>query len=445
MSFYLALSLEGMIYKMNMYDLITKKKHNVCLTKDEIEWLVDGFTNGEIPDYQMSAFLMAVCFTSMTDAETAALTIAMAKSGDMLDLSLLGGVTVDKHSTGGVGDKTTLIVAPIVASYGVFVPKMSGRGLGHTGGTIDKLESIPGFRTNLSFDEFIEVVKQANFAVVGQTGHLTPADKKMYALRDITGTVDSIPLISSSIMSKKLATGADCIVLDVKVGSGAFMKTIGEARKLAGSMERTAILAGKKCRAIITNMDKPLGHAIGNSLEVIEAIETLKGNVQGDLYKLCIELSANMLFLAGKGPLNNCRTMAADAVKSGMALNSLRKMIELQGGNSDVIDNYFLLPQATRKHEIFAKNDGFITKINCEECGLTALMLGAGRSVKDAKIDYSAGIVLNKVLNEHVESGELIATLYTSTDCDFSEISERFLNAYEIDNKITKEFGIIIE
>ena len=430
---------------MNMYDLISKKKHNIALDDEEINWIVGEFTNGNIPDYQMSAFLMAVCFNSMNENETAALTMAMAKSGDMLDLSELGGITVDKHSTGGVGDKTTLIVAPIVASCGVYVPKMSGRGLGHTGGTIDKLESIPGFKTDLSFDEFLEVVKEVNFAVVGQTGHLTPADKKIYALRDITATVDSIPLISSSIMSKKLATGADCIVLDVKVGSGAFMKTVGEARKLARSMEETAKLAGKKCRAIITNMDKPLGTSIGNSVEVIEAIEALKGNVTGDLYKICIELAGNMLVLAGKGTINECREMAVNSIKTGKALSTLKRMIELQGGNSNVIDDYSLFPQPTEKYEVFSTEEGYVSSINCEECGLVALQLGAGRIIKDQKVDYSAGIVLNKVLGDYVQKGELVATLFSSSKCDFVTIKDRFLKNYVVNSKMQNIMGIIIE
>ncbi|HNX63777.1 MAG TPA: thymidine phosphorylase [Oscillospiraceae bacterium] len=430
---------------MQMYDLINKKRHGLSLSREEIYWIVENFTNGVIPDYQMSAFLMAVCFASMNEGETADLTMAMANSGDMLDLSSFGGFTVDKHSTGGVGDKTTLIIAPIVASYGVKVPKMSGRGLGHTGGTIDKLESIPGFKTALSFEEFSDVVKKCGLAVVGQTAHLAPADKKIYALRDITATVESIPLISSSIMSKKLATGADGIVLDIKVGSGAFMKNIDDARKLAESMTKTAHLAGRKCKAIITNMDKPLGRAIGNSLEVIEAIEVLKNKVRGDLYDICIELSANMLSLSGMANVEECRHLAKNAIENGTALEKLREMIKLQSGNEKVIDDYGLFKAPAHKYEVRADRSGYISSINCEECGICALMLGAGRAVKNADIDPSAGIILNKLLGDKVEAGEVIAVFYTSQNIDISEIEQKFLSSYSISDKVEKNFGIIIE
>ena len=308
---------------MRMYDLIEKKKHGHALTKEEISYMVTGFVNGEIPDYQMSAMLMAIYFQGMNDEETTELTLAMAHSGDMVDLSPIKGVKADKHSTGGVGDKTTLIIGPIVASFGVKVAKMSGRGLGHTGGTVDKMESIPGLQTSIERDEFFDIVNKYGIAVIGQSGNLVPADKKLYALRDVTATVDCIPLIASSIMSKKLAAGSDAIVLDVKTGSGAFMKTVEDSRKLAEKMVSIGTMAGRKCCAVITNMDIPLGHAIGNSLEVMEAIETLKGNGPADLTAVCLELAANMLYMAGKGSLEECRKLAEGAMADGSALDAL--------------------------------------------------------------------------------------------------------------------------
>lgn len=417
---------------MQMYDLITKKKHGKALSAEEIDWLVNGYTDGSIPDYMMSAFLMAVYFKSMNDEETTALTLAMARSGDMLDLSDIGEITVDKHSTGGVGDKTTLVIVPAVAACGVKAPKMSGRGLGHTGGTIDKLESIPGFSTALGFEEFKDVVRRVGCAVVGQTGQLTPADKKLYALRDVTATVDSIPLIASSIMSKKLATGNSCIVLDVKCGSGAFMKTQEDAKALADTMVRIGELSGRKCRAIISDMDKPLGRTVGNSLEVMEAIETLKGNEKGEFYETCIELIAAMLLLAGKGETSECEALAREAISSGKALAKFREMVAAQGGNPDVTENYELLGKATYSAQVLAEKDGTISGINCEEVGLTALMLGAGRTKKDAPIDSTAGIILNKLSGESVKKGELVATLYSSSVTNFDLIIDRFLAAYPI-------------
>lgn len=422
---------------MQMYDLICKKKTNKELTKEEIEWLVKGFTAGDISDAQMTAFLMAVYFNSMSARETFDLTMAMEHSGDVLDLSCIDKVTVDKHSTGGVGDKTTLVIVPIVASCGVKAPKMSGRGLGHTGGTIDKLESIPGFNTSLSFDEFADVVKSVGCAVVGQTGHLTPADKKIYALRDVTATVDSIPLIASSIMSKKLATGNSCILLDVKCGSGAFMKDEKSAKALADTMVEIGKSAGRKCSAMITDMTKPLGRAVGNSLEVIEAAEVLKGNEKGEFYDLCIKLAANMLSLAEKGTPEECEALAKDAISSGRAFSKLKEMISAQGGNPDAVDNYNLFKQPNNILKVYADKTGVITCKDCEEIGLVSLSLGAGRSVKDAPIDHSAGIYLNKLCGETVEKGEVIATLYSSIDCDMQKISQRFMSAYQIsDNKL---------
>ncbi|MDE6764457.1 MAG: thymidine phosphorylase [Oscillospiraceae bacterium] len=418
---------------MTLYEIITKKKHNAELSTEEINWVVAGYTCGEIPDYQMSALLMAVCFNSLSDRETADLTMAMARSGDMLSPET-GGFNADKHSTGGVGDKITLIAAPIAAACGIFVPKMSGRGLGHTGGTIDKLEAIPNFRTALPYDEFIGTVKKAGFAVASQTGTLVPADKKIYALRNATATVDSIPLICSSIMSKKLATGADGIVLDVKVGDGAFMKTAADAEKLASAMVRVGQLAGRKCSAVLTDMSKPLGMAVGNSLEVIEAIETLKGNVPEDsaLREISLTLAAEMLVTAGKGDSEQCFAMAKKALSSGEALERLRQMIELQGGNSRVIEDYSLFGKARYSREVFASESGYLNGIACEETGLTALRLGAGRQTKESDIDPTAGIVFDKTVGDLVSNGERLAVLYSSAECDIDSIAADFVKVFDI-------------
>ena len=418
---------------MTIYEIITKKKHNVELSTEEIEWVVAGYVSGSIPDYKMSALLMAICFCSLSDRETTDLTMAMARSGDMIKPET-GGFNVDKHSTGGVGDKTTLIVAPIVAACGVCVPKMSGRGLGHTGGTIDKLESIPGFKTEIPFEKFVDNVKKAGLAVAGQTGSLVPADKKIYALRNATATVDSIPLICSSIMSKKLATGTDGIVLDVKVGDGAFMKTYEEAEKLADAMVRVGKLAGRKCVAVITDMEKPLGRAVGNSLEVIEAIETLKGKAPSDLMEVSLVLATEMLYTAGKGSSEECRKMAEEAVSSGKALTKLREMIEMQGGDPEVINDYTIFAQPKRSKEIFAVEEGYITGISCEQTGLISLKLGAGRETKESDIDFTAGIIFDKTVGDEVKTGEKLATLYTSTDCDIEAISKEFEAVFTYNN-----------
>lgn len=419
---------------MTLYEIITKKKHNAELSAEEIEWVVAGFCRGDIPDYQMSALLMAVCFNSLSDRETADLTMAMARSGDMLRPET-GGFNADKHSTGGVGDKITLIAAPIAAACGIFVPKMSGRGLGHTGGTIDKLESIPGFRTELPYDKFIGTVKKAGFAVAGQTGTLVPADKKIYALRNATATVDSIPLICSSIMSKKLATGADGIVLDVKTGDGAFMKTEADAEKLAAAMVRVGQLAGRKCSAVLTDMSKPLGRAVGNSLEVIEAIEALKGNAPDDIREISLALAAEMLVTAGKGGTEQCLAMAADALASGAALERFRLMIELQGGDPRVTEDYGLFGKARYCREIIADRSGFINAVACEKTGLTALRLGAGRQTKEADIDPTAGIVFDKTAGDFVSKGERLAALYTSTECGLDGIAAEFGEVFRIGEK----------
>lgn len=419
---------------MTIYEIITKKKHSAELSTEEIEWVVAGFVSGKIPDYQMSALLMAICFCSLSDRETADLTMAMARSGDMLKPDV-GGFTVDKHSTGGVGDKTTLIVSPIVAACGVFVPKMSGRGLGHTGGTIDKLEAIPGFNTELPYEKFIENVRKIGLAVAGQTGKLVPADKMMYALRNATATVDSIPLICSSIMSKKLATGADGIVLDVKVGDGAFMKTASDAERLAEAMVRVGKMAGRKCTAILTDMSKPLGKTVGNSLEVMEAIEALKGNAPADLKEISLALASEMLVTAGKGSDEECRAMAEKAVSSGAALEKLRTMIELQGGDTAVIDDYSLFNPASKKLEVFADRDGFICGISCEKTGMISLRLGAGRQTKEGAVDPAAGIVFDRTVGDEVKKGERLATLYTSSECIIDEIADDFSRVFRYGKK----------
>lgn len=397
-------------------DLIIKKRNGMKLTREEINFFVDGYTKGEIPDYQASAFLMAVFFNGMDTDETLWLTEAMLHSGDIVDLSCIPGIKVDKHSTGGVGDKTTLVIAPIVASCGVPVAKMSGRGLGHTGGTIDKLESIPGFRTSLSREEFVTNVKEICIAVAGQTENLVPADKKMYALRDVTGTVENLSLIAASIMSKKLASGSDAIVLDVKVGSGAFMKTIGEAEKLARLMVDIGRGAGRKTVALITDMDRPLGNNIGNALEVSEAVDILNGKGPDDLREVCLELAANMLFVAGKGDIESCRRLAAGAIEKRTALKKLVEMVIRQGGDPKAIEDTAELPKARFKAEWKAETAGYIEKMHAEKLGYASLILGAGRKNKDDVIDHSAGIELVKKPSDKVERGETLAFLHTSDE-----------------------------
>lgn len=414
---------------MNILDIISKTKHKIPLEKSEIRFLVENYTGGKIPDYQMSAWLMAVCLNSLTDDETTELTLAMRDSGQILDLSRINGITADKHSTGGVGDKTSLIIAPAVASCGVYVPKMSGRGLGHTGGTIDKLESIEGYRTEMPLDEFISIVNKTGFSIISQNENLCPADKKIYALRNSTGTVDSIPLICSSIMSKKLAVSADCILLDVKYGSGAFMKTKEDAERLAELMQNTGINAGKKCRCDVTDMNSPLGMNIGNALEVKEAIEILQGKNKGDLYKLCIDLSADMLSLAGQ---DNCREKARNAIDSGKALEVFRETLMLHGGNYKICDNVSMLPQAKYSYEVKSDRTGTISEINSEEIGMTSLILGAGRITKNQPVDPSAGIILNCKKDNKIQKGDLLMTLYSSKITDFSEAERRALNSMKI-------------
>lgn len=400
---------------MRMYDIIEKKKGGKELSSDEINYFINGYVGGEIPDYQVSALLMAIYFQGMTDKETADLTLSMANSGDKVDLSSIPGVKVDKHSTGGVGDKTTLVISPIVASFGVPVAKMSGRGLGHTGGTLDKMESIPGMRVSIDMEHFLGIVRKVGVSVIGQSGNLDPADKKLYALRDVTATVDSIPLIASSIMSKKIAAGADCILLDVKTGSGAFMKTFDDSVKLARAMVSIGENSGHRTVALITNMDQPLGMAIGNALEIKEVCKTLKGNGPSDLYEICMYLAANMLYLAGKGDLHACRSMAEKSISDGSAYEKLKEMVAAQDGDVSVLDDPAEFPEAKIAHEVKAESCGFVHSIDAELCGIASMQLGAGREKKDDTIDYSAGIVLNKKVGDSVKKGETVATLYTSS------------------------------
>ena len=425
---------------MRMYDLILKKRQGKPLTKDEIQWMIREYTDGRIPDYQMSALLMAICFQGLDKEETYELTMAMARSGEMLDLSQIQGIKVDKHSTGGVGDKTSLALTPIVASLGIPVAKMSGRGLGHTGGTIDKLESIPGFSTQLEDDAFEEQVNSIGISIMGQTKDLAPADKLLYALRDVTATVDQISLIASSIMSKKLAAGADAILLDVKTGSGAFMKTVEDSRKLAEKMVSIGTMAGRKCCAVITNMDIPLGHAIGNSLEVMEAIETLKGNGPADLTAVCLELAANMLYMAGKGSLEECRKLAEGAMADGSALDALANMVKGQHGDESYIYHPEKFLRSALSKEVKAEKDGYVCHMDTESIGIASVCLGAGRSRKDDVIDYKAGIILKKKYGEPVKAGETLAVLYADDEKLFAEAEKKLLAAYEIgDTKPAEE------
>ena len=431
------------IYMIRMYDCIMKKKKGEKLSNHEIREMISGYVKGEIPDYQMSAMLMAVCFQGMDKEEITELTMAMAQSGDMVDLSSIPGVKVDKHSTGGVGDKTTLILGPIVAACGVKVAKMSGRGLGHTGGTIDKLESIPGFRTSLDQKEFFSIIDQVGFSVAGQTGNLAPADKKLYALRDVTGTVDSIPLIAASIMSKKLASGSDCILLDVKAGSGAFMKTVEEAVELAKCMVSIGEQCNRRTIAMITDMDIPLGCAIGNSMEVAEAVETLRGEGPKDLYEVCIELAGNMLYLAGKGTLSECCKMAEAAVLDGRALSKLKEMVEAQSGEVLVIEDPANFEKAPYSYEVRASQDGYVAHMDTEKCGIASVALGAGRATKESSIDYSAGIMLHKKTGDPIKQGEVRATLYASSEALFKEAAELLTEACQIEEVCPKKEPLI--
>ena len=418
---------------MRMYDIIHKKREGGELTREELRFFVQGFTRGEIPDYQASALLMAIFFRGMTRRETGDLTLEMAGSGDRVDLSALPGVKVDKHSTGGVGDKTSLIIGPIAAACGVTIAKMSGRGLGHTGGTVDKLESIPGLRTDIPRQEFFDIVKRTGLSIIGQSGNLCPADKKLYALRDVTATVESLPLIASSIMSKKIAAGADAILLDVKVGSGAFMKTLEDSRALAREMVRIGSQVGRQTVALITDMDMPLGRKIGNALEVQEAVEVLSGKGDHRLRSLCLELSANMVYLGRQAEtMEEARAKAVEAVRSGRALEKFRQMAEAQGGDPSYITNPEKFTISPACVEIAAPQGGYITRLDAEGCGLAAVELGAGRETKESSIDPGAGIVLLKNKGDRVEQGQPIARLYAQSEALCRRGEKRFFQALEV-------------
>lgn len=420
---------------MRMVDIIEKKRDGKALNTEEIEFFVSGYTNGDIPDYQVSSLAMAIFFQDMNDDERAALTMAMVNSGDKIDLSKINGVKVDKHSTGGVGDTTTLVLAPLVASVGVPVAKMSGRGLGHTGGTIDKLESVRGFNVEISEKDFVQLVNDKKVAVVGQSGNLTPADKKLYALRDVTGTVNSIPLIASSIMSKKIAAGADAIVLDVKIGSGAFMKTLGDAEALAHAMVRIGNNVGRNTMAIISDMSQPLGRAIGNALELKEAIDTLKGRGPKDLTELVLTLGSQMVVLAEKAStLEEARELLKKAIQSGSALAKFKTFLSNQGGDASIIDYPERLPSARYQIQFQAKKDGIITEMIANEIGVASMMLGAGRQTKEDKIDLGVGIVLNKKVGDHVIEGDSILTIHSNKE-QVDDILDKLNESITIEDK----------
>ncbi|MET0786348.1 MAG: pyrimidine-nucleoside phosphorylase [Paenisporosarcina sp.] len=402
---------------MRMVDIIEKKRDGSALTNEEIRFFVNQYTKGEIPDYQVSALLMAIYFQDMNDQERADLTIAMVESGDQIRLTDIEGIKVDKHSTGGVGDTTTLVLGPLVAACGVPVAKMSGRGLGHTGGTIDKLEAIEGFHVELTTEQFTEQVNEFKLAVIGQSGNLTPADKKLYALRDVTGTVNSIPLIASSIMSKKIAAGADAIVLDVKTGEGAFMKTVEDSRALAKAMVQIGNNVGRQTMAIISDMSQPLGYAIGNALEVKEAIDTLHGKGPADLTELCLVLGSQMVVVGGKArDLDEARQMLLEVIENGKALEVFKDFIKAQGGNPAVVDQPELLPQASFTFEVPSKESGYVSFIEADEVGTAAMLLGAGRATKESEIDLAVGIVLHKKVGDSVNTGESLATIHANTE-----------------------------
>ncbi|WP_275400912.1 pyrimidine-nucleoside phosphorylase [Enterococcus faecium] len=423
---------------MRMVDLIEKKRDGNELSKEEIEYIVTNYTNGKIPDYQVSALLMAIFYQDMTNEEITNLTLAIANSGDVIDLSSLEGIKVDKHSTGGVGDTTTLILAPLVASVGVTVAKMSGRGLGYTGGTLDKLEAIPGFQIELSDEAFVRIVNESKVAVIGQSGNLAPADKKLYALRDVTATVDSLPLIASSIMSKKIAAGADAIVLDVTTGDGAFMKNIEDARRLAKTMTSIGKLANRETVAVISDMSEPLGEAIGNSLEVVEAIETLQGNGPEDLVEMCYALGSQMVVLAGKAKtIDEARTLLQEALETGKALAKFKEMIQNQGGDPTIVEQPERILTAHYTMELPAKQSGVVSKIVANELGIAAMMLGAGRKTKEDDIDHAVGLKLHKKIGDTVTKGESLLTIY-SNDEEISSVIELLYKNIEIGKSAMK-------
>lgn len=429
---------------MTMYDLILKKKRGEELTNEEICYMISGYTKGDIPDYQMSAMMMAICFQGMTPEETKNLTLAMAESGDMLDLSEIEGIKVDKHSTGGVGDKTSLVLGPMVASLGVAVAKMSGRGLGHTGGTIDKLESFTGFTTGISKEMFIKNVNEIHMAIAGQTADLAPADKKLYALRDVTATVDQMSLIASSIMSKKLASGADAIVLDVKTGDGAFMKTLEDSKALAEAMVSIGKLAGKKMAAIISDMDKPLGNAVGNILEVKEAIDTLHGNGPKDLEELVLTLGSYMVVAAEKAEtLEEARERLALSLQNGSAFETFKKFVVAQGGCDEEVLHPEKLPVARYVEDVLCEEEGFIAKIQTEEIGRISLLLGGGRETKESAIDLTVGLVLNKKRGDKVQKGDVLATIHANDKEKLVQAKDRLRKAYAIVDTAVQNEAII--
>ncbi|WP_366922419.1 pyrimidine-nucleoside phosphorylase [Metallumcola ferriviriculae] len=416
---------------MRVYDVIAKKRDGAELSQEEIQFLLNGYAAGDIPDYQMSAFTMAVFFQGMTARETAHFTQVMLQSGDQIDLSDIPGVKVDKHSTGGVGDKTTLVVAPLVAAAGIPVAKMSGRGLGHTGGTLDKLAAIPGLQVDLAPEQFLRQVREVGLAVVGQTGNLVPADKKLYALRDVTATVNSLPLIASSIMSKKLASGADKIILDVKVGSGAFMKTAEEAFALAKAMVDIGSSMKRETTALVSDMDQPLGKTVGNALEVVEAVETLKGHGPEDLRQLCLELGARMLAAAGKAAdEHRGKEILTELLRNGSGLKKLREMVTTQGGNAEALENYNLLPRAQVIIPLYSKTNGYISHLHAEKVGLAAMAAGAGRSRKEDEIDLAAGIVLKAKRGDKVAVGEQLAEIHAADERRAAQATDMLAEAF---------------
>lgn len=428
---------------MHIYDIISKKKRGEELSDEEISFFIDGYTNGSVPDYQASALLMAICWQGCTNREMATLTQAICDSGDVVDLSSLGDTTVDKHSTGGVGDKTTLILAPIVASLGAKVAKMSGRGLGHTGGTVDKLESFPGYKTSLEAEDFLEQVKKIGIAVIGQSGNLAPADKKLYALRDVTATVDSIPLITSSVMGKKLASGSRSIVLDVKCGSGAFMNNPDDAVALAENMVEIGYARGRRVSALITNMDVPLGHAVGNILEVKEALEVLSGRGPDDLREVALSLAGEMVRLSLGIDALEARRRCEGAIEDGSALLKFFEWIEEQGGDASYAKDPSLFPTAPVKREVYAEVAGYITGMNTEAIGLSAVALGAGRATKDDVIDLTAGLLIAKKTGDIVEAGDLLATLYSSDSARLDDAERIYRGALTVGDSVPKAFPLI--
>ena len=431
---------------MRTVDLIQRKRDGAELTPEEIEFLVDGYTSGEIPDYQMSAFLMAVFYSGMTDREVSRLTECMLRSGETADLSAIPGIKVDKHSTGGVGDKTSLVVAPLAAAAGVVVPMMSGRALGHTGGTLDKLESIPGFRTDLSSDEFQRQLAELGLCFIGQTDQFAPADRKLYALRDVTGTVESIPLIASSIMSKKLAEGVDALVLDVKVGSGAFMKKQVDARRLAQAMVGIGRRLDKKVQALITDMNQPLGYAIGNALEVMEVSQTLQKAGPADLTRLSLELAARMIFLGKITPtLDEARKLAEDKLMDGSAYKKFKQVVAAQGGNPKALDSFELLPNATGMREILSPRAGFVSAIMAEDIGRASQMIGAGRGTKEDSIDPAVGVILEVKIGEKVDAGSVLCRLYYTGEENLDEAADTVEDAFRISGTRPEERELILE